>query len=62
MRKDISIKKTALKDMVDGLARIVKKEEIAFGRLEFMISNGNIADMEVSVHYKAKDLDEPENI
>jgi hypothetical protein len=62
MRKDLSVKKAALKDMVDGLSRIVKKEGIEFGRLEFVISKGGIADMEVSIHYKAEDLEEPNNL
>ncbi len=62
MRKDLSVKKTALKEMVDGLAKVIKKEGIEFGKLEFIVSKGNIADMEVSIHYKAADLAGPDNL
>lgn len=62
MRKDLSVKKEALKDMVDGLSRIVKKEGIEFGKLEFVVSKGSIADMEVSIHYKAQDLEDTKNL
>ena len=62
MRKDLSVKKEALRDMVEGLSRIVKKEGIEFGKLEFVVSKGNIADMEVSIHYKAQDLEDTKNL